>query len=72
MSLQDIIEQMERKAFAEWHERTHGKDAVVDPLSWAAWQGRAALVKVCRGVRHPGCEYLAVCGSICDKCGQSV
>ena len=26
----------------------------------------------CRGVQHPNCEYLATCGSVCNKCGQSV
>ena len=28
--------------------------------------------KQCRGVSHPGCEYLGTCGSICNKCGQLV
>ena len=38
-------------------------------LAWAAWQARAALASQCRGVAHPGCNYLAPCGAVCDKCG---
>jgi hypothetical protein len=37
-----------------------------------AWQGRAKLVKQCRGIAHAGCHYLAPCGSVCNKCGRSV
>ena len=39
-------------------------------LAWEAWQARAAFRQPCRGVRHPNCDYLAPCGSICNKCGQ--
>jgi hypothetical protein len=26
----------------------------------------------CPGVQHAGCNYLAACGSVCNKCGQIV
>ena len=37
---------------------------------WTGWKARAALAPKCRGVKHSGCEYLAACGSVCNKCGQ--
>jgi len=39
--------------------------------AWAGWQARGKLYKPCRGVSHPNCNYLAPCGSICNKCGQA-
>lgn len=24
----------------------------------------------CRGIPRPGCDYLAACGTVCNKCGQ--
>ena len=26
--------------------------------------------KQCAGKRHEGCNYVAACGSVCNKCGQ--
>lgn len=26
--------------------------------------------KQCAGKRHEGCNYVATCGSLCNKCGQ--
>lgn len=38
---------------------------------WYGWSARASLSAKCRGVRHAGCEYLAPCSGICDKCGRA-
>jgi hypothetical protein len=40
-------------------------------LAWCAWEARAAQQRPCRGVAQPGCNYLAACGSVCNKCGQA-
>lgn len=26
----------------------------------------------CQGAAHAGCNYLATCGTVCNKCGQFV
>lgn len=44
------------------------------PLAWAA--AREALAtpaepKNCCGVADPDCDYLAVCGQPCNKCGKT-
>lgn len=75
-TLQDMIDEMERKEFEQWYA-TNAFNFERDPigsrdcgLQWAAWKARGALMTKCRGVTHPGCDYLAVCGSVCNKCGQ--
>ena len=78
-----ILEKMERDAFEKWMcpdgkwlkaiERI-GNSYKYAPAAaaWTVWQARAALNKPCRGIAHHGCDYLAPCGSICNKCGQAV
>ena len=75
-TLQDMIDTLERKEFEQWYA-TNAFNFERDPigsrdcgLQWAAWKARAALMPRCRGVTHPGCNYLAACGSVCNKCGQ--
>lgn len=80
--LAKLVADMERAEFEKWAKSApdvldvHMVNGVYsdDDTSrcWAGWQARAALVKPCRGIAHRGCNYLAVCGSICDKCGQAV
>ena len=71
-SLDGMIERMEREAFDKWARtetllnRISNNELI---FAWAAWRARAALASQCRGVAHPGCNYLAPCGSVCDKCG---
>lgn len=81
-----ILEQMEREAFEKWAldekrsdklpiERHDSNGAYKDPrtyIAWYAWEARGKHIKPCRGIAHHGCDYLAACGSICNKCGQSV
>ena len=85
--LQEMIDKLEREAFEKafgpindgWlhlvnpfirHAEFYLNDEV--NVAWAAWQARAKLQRPCRGVAHPNCQYHAVCGSVCNKCGQSV
>ena len=71
-SFNGMIESMEREAFDKWARtetllnRISNNELI---FAWAAWRARAALASQCRGVAHPGCNYLAPCGSVCDKCG---
>jgi hypothetical protein len=30
----------------------------------------AAMMSRCQGKKHDGCNYLAHCGMVCNKCGQ--
>lgn len=32
----------------------------------------ASAKVVCRGREHPGCNYTAICGTTCSKCGSHV
>jgi len=32
----------------------------------------AATENRCPGIQHAGCNYLAACGTVCNKCGQVV
>lgn len=73
-----MLEKMERAAFEKWYAE-NAFNFERDPigsrdcgLQWAAWKARAAHNKPCRGIAHHGCNYLAACGSICNKCGQAV
>jgi len=66
-----MLEKMERDAFEKWWARQQ-KDPTKPITPRMAWDARAALQKPCRGVEHNGCNYLAPCGSICNKCGQAV
>ena len=75
-TLQEMIDTLERKEFEQWYA-TNAFNFERDPigsrdcgLQWAAWKARAALAPRCRGVKHSGCNYLAACGSVCNKCGQ--
>lgn len=74
-SEREAFEQYAIKAWGGWKAATMRNnegdrylEGYVDD-SWAAWQARAAVAIKCRGVAHPGCNYLAPCGSFCDKCG---
>jgi hypothetical protein len=78
-ALQQMIADADRAAFETWAVGTgkayrdknglwfyrNGGDGLFD-----AWQGRGALMPTCRGVAHRGCEYLAACGHVCNKCGR--
>lgn len=80
-----MIERMEREAFEDFMKSPpfeYGAERMTDlsawpgnyraiavQLAWGAWKARASLASQCRGVAHPGCNYLAPCGSVCDKCG---
>lgn len=68
------IERVERDAFEAWAIKKWGREAYRHVSGtcgeWDAWMARAAHQRQCRGVSHPGCNYLAPCGSVCDKCGQ--
>ena len=84
----DGLERMEREAFEKFvvappfeysTERMTELSAwpgnyrsIAVQLAWESWKARAAHQKHCRGVKHDGCDYLAPCGSVCDKCGQRV
>ena len=84
----EVIEGMEREAFEEFvaappfeyrTERMTELSAwpgnyrsIAVQLAWESWKARAAHQRPCRGKRHAGCDYLAACGSVCDKCGQIV
>lgn len=74
--LEDMIQQAERKAFEQWYAE-NAFDYVRDPIGsklcadqWAAWKARASMQSKCRGVARPGCDYLAPCGMVCDKCAR--
>lgn len=38
--------------------------STVEAVERERWQ------KQCAGKRHEGCNYVATCGSVCNKCGQ--
>lgn len=80
-TLADLIARMEREAFDRWlRDNGHCENQIDDmlmplqrslnELMWSAWKGRGALRVPCRGVTRDGCNYLAPCGSICNKCGH--
>jgi hypothetical protein len=81
VSLEQMLADMERAEFEKWvrpdsvqRQRQPDTGEYIDrgmAAAWAGWQARGKLYKPCRGVRHPNCEYLAPCGSICNKCGQA-
>ncbi len=72
-ALTDVLADMERHAFEDWFRGEQGAPyESMYSFAWAAWQARAKHQSPCRGVKHAGCNYLAACGSICGKCGQSV
>lgn len=84
-SLDWMIERMEREAFEAFvtappfeYSTERRSNLSAWPLkyrlpainfAWEAWQARSVLASKCRGVAHQGCNYLAPCGSVCDKCG---
>jgi hypothetical protein len=71
-----MLEKMEREAFEKWWrmEGTFCDNPFTSKKETAleSWKARGVLNKPCRGVEHHGCNYLAPCGSICNKCGQAV
>jgi len=74
--LADMLEQQERKEFEQWYVE-NAFDYVRDPIGsklcadqWAAWKARSAMQTRCRGVARHGCDYMAPCGTVCDKCGN--
>ena len=74
-TLQDMIEAAERQAFETWQQTSPDRlwnngSAGLGATAWAAWQARGALQGKCRGVARDGCNYLAPCGGLCNKCGQ--
>lgn len=71
-SFHGMIESMEREAFDKWARTETLLNRITNNeliFAWAAWRARAAHASKCRGVAHPGCNYLAPCGAVCDKCG---
>ena len=73
VSLEQMVADMELAEFEKWW-KTNGIECATYAEKMAAkkgWQARGKLYKPCRGVRHPNCNYLAPCGSICNKCGQA-
>ena len=77
-TLQGMIDQLERQLF-ESEMLKHmmpgslarcGDGYVFQNFAWLAWKARGALQGKCRGVTRDGCQYLAPCGGLCDKCGQ--
>jgi hypothetical protein len=81
--LAEMIVRMEREAFERWasggedcpeavERKGDGYKLIQIQWFWAAWKARAALQRPCQGIAHPNCNYLAPCGSICNKCGQHV
>ena len=79
-SFHGMIESMEREAFERdmvaafgprglRRNQFGGYEDSVTLIAWSSWQARAAIASKCLGVAHQGCNYLAPCGSVCDKCG---
>ena len=70
-----MLEKMEQDAFEKWWqlEGTFCDNPFTSKKETAlqCWKARGALNKPCRGVAHHGCNYLAPCWSICNKCGQA-
>lgn len=71
-----MIATMERQAFEAWWDRwCAAQSATLTEYDFkvaeAAWLARGAHQKPCRGVEHHGCNYLAPCGGVCNKCGQA-
>lgn len=70
-AMQDMIDELERTEFQKFLDANGELTRLgVASFAWCAWQARAAMMPKCRGVTHPGCNYLAACGSVCNKCGQ--
>lgn len=73
-----LIARMEREAFERWatgegldlNRHRHSYLSTSTAWAWDAWRGRGAMRVPCRGVTRDGCNYLAPCGSICNKCGH--
>lgn len=75
-ALQQMIKYAQIEAFNNWAEKNtdlvpKGTNATNSPILFRIWCGGQEHRPPCRGVQHPGCNYLAPCGSICDKCGAS-
>lgn len=69
--LEDMLAEAELVAFNKWFQGEQGKEYDgMYTFALAAWNARAAKASKCRGVARSGCEYLAPCGMICDKCGS--
>ena len=74
-----MIATLERQQFDQWARDNSGEgklfspgvSAVSAPFYFAIWRGGFSFKRPCRGVEHRGCNYLAPCGGICDKCGQA-
>ena len=74
-----MIAALERQQFDQWARDNSGDgklfspgvSASTAPFYFAIWRGGFSFQRPCRGVQHPGCEYLAPCGGVCNKCGQS-
>ena len=79
-TLQDMIDALEREGFEAWAvadtpfgtQRNDEGFYVSSWLenAWAAWKARGRLQSKCRGVTRDGCNYLAACGGLCNKCGR--
>lgn len=74
-----LIADLERQQFDQWARDNTGDgklfspgvSAATAPFYFAIWRGGFSFQRPCRGVKHNGCEYLAPCGGVCNKCGQS-
>ena len=76
-TLQEMIDALEREAFEKWgrsvgmeSKSEGGFDYPLGRALWQAWQARGAMQNPCRGVVRDGCNYLAACGALCNKCGE--
>lgn len=69
--LEDMVAAAELVEFNRWFQgyRATGYDSMYT-FALAAWKARAAMTSKCRGVARTGCNYLAPCGMVCDKCGH--
>ncbi len=75
-----LIADLERQQFDQWARDNTGDgklfspgvSATSAPFYFAIWRGGFSFQRPCRGVTHAGCNYLAPCGGVCNKCGQSV
>lgn len=74
-NLTKLLSTAELTEFEEWWNTTEvswktSPHAVPKIIAWEAWKARGSKMSKCRGVTHHGCDYLAVCGHTCNKCGQ--
>ena len=66
MELPEIVQR------ADAHYSGEGlADAVRAYAAAAVAAEREQWIARCAGKKHDGCNYLAICGTICNKCGSA-